>query len=177
MMKYVKNLIALLVSTCVLSQEKDTMNLMTYTLGNFVSENAHKIVAENWPFSVNAVAGDLIDEYIVREIECNNNQLWESLSASGLNNPEATYLEEVRVEEVNIQKALNLLEISPEIKVVNKKIREQKRSSWTLLTKISNTEYQFEIFSFKISEMEVREKFEIALIVDIRTCEISVVNP
>lgn len=178
-MKFALYTIILFTHGLALSQsmlEKDSLVLFTRSLGDFVSENAHKIVSENWPFTIESKAGDLIDNIIIEEIDRNNEKIWGYLDSKGFKCPEVKYYSEVENERIKIKRVLNLVDNFPKIIKLHKKLKRRKRMSSTQLIKIDNMSYVFSIFSFDVSEIEKPEKLEIEVIANIESNKVTVIR-
>ncbi|MGV6844555.1 MAG: hypothetical protein ACWA42_00325 [Lutibacter sp.] len=158
-------------------KEKDTLELWTmFSIGNFVNENAHRIVSEKWPFKTKSMTGDVIWKKLTDSIENHNKAIWKYLDHNGFENSEKKYQSEFNSERNRIQKAVDLSFNHPKIIKLYEKLRVENRVNYTKLRKINNSNYEFTIFSFKISEINKSEKLEFKIIINLNKNKIRIIQ-
>lgn len=162
-------IVVFFVHTYLISQEKNSLELWTYTIGNFVSENAHKIVSENRPFTTKAMAGDVLIAHVIDSIEQHNNQIWIILEERGNIDSKNKYFEEVHAEEIKIKKAIDLINNNQKAIRIFNRLKKKNLQIYTQLFKIKDSIYMFDIYSYSIPNIDKSEKFEIKLVVDIES--------
>ena len=89
-MKILTNILILLISNLTLAQiekKNDTLEVWTlFSIGNFVNQNAGKIIEKEWPFKVKGIAGDSFIESLIDSVEIHNNKIWNYLDSNGYSN-------------------------------------------------------------------------------------------
>ncbi|UBZ06767.1 hypothetical protein LDL76_15595 [Salegentibacter mishustinae] len=153
--------------------EENSRELWTvFTAGDFVNQNAHKIVTKDWPFKVKSKGGDVLDSLLIDKVEKNNAIIWKKLEAEGYNNPKENYYNQIKSEIRNIDKIIELIN---ENKFLDRKMNgiiESKRIKLPELTKINDSLYQFNMSSVQLSDIDSTEKIEFKIVGNIYSDEL-----
>ena len=164
----------------IFSQETNsnkTLELWTiFTIGDFVNENAHKIVSESWPFKTKSVAGDIIPEGLIDSVRNHNKRIWDKLDSMGIKNAEEKYYSELYEERTRIEKAIDILMKSQIVIALFKELRVNQCLNYTKLIKMESTKYQFDIYSFDLNGLDKPEQFEITAICDLNQVSIEIIK-
>ncbi|MBC8884132.1 hypothetical protein H9X57_14540 [Flavobacterium piscinae] len=87
-------------------KQKDSLEIWTYSIGNFVNLNAEKIIERKFPFKIKAVSGDVLSEESIESIEKHNSKVWNYIDSLGYNNIKEEYNLELKAEINRIKKQL-----------------------------------------------------------------------
>lgn len=162
-----------LFSQCQIEKRPELWTVLT--TGNVVAQNAHEIVSKEWGINVKMVAGDVIDEKLIEEVEHHNVKVWNYLKEKGIKNPRNQYYLQVKNEQTRLQKILELVSGYPLVVETYNSIERNDRLDYVEITKKSDIKYKLFIYSFDVSKIEEEQKLELKLLVDIRTARIKII--
>ena len=175
-MKKIITIITLVISYLSVAQtvkETDTLEVWTlYSSGNFVNENAERIVAKNWPFRIKGIAGDVFTEEVADSVEIHNSNIWKYLDSNGYSDAKKKFESDMRAEITRIKKAVEMADSEPMVDDLLRKLREKKRQNYTELKKLSPEKYEFTLYSFDVSDLDKGQSFEMKFIADLSTSKI-----
>jgi hypothetical protein len=175
-MKKIITIITLVISYLSVAQtvkETDTLEVWTlYSSGNFVNENAERIVAKNWPFRIKGIAGDVFTEEVADSVEIHNSNIWKHLDSNGYSDAKKKFESDMRAEITRIKKAVEMADSEPMVDDLLRKLREKKRQNYTELKKLSPEKYEFTLYSFDVSDLDKGQSFEMKFIADLSTSKI-----
>jgi hypothetical protein len=175
-MKKIVVIVTFLISNLGVAQmEKKTDTLEVWTLfstGNFVNENAERIVAKNWPFRIKGIAGDVFTEEVANSVEIHNSNIWKHLDSNGYSDAKKKFESDMRAEIKQIKKAVEMADSEPMVNDLLRKLREKKRQNYTELKKLTNEKYQFTLYSFDLNDLDKGQTFEMIFIADVNTHKI-----
>ncbi|TDU33723.1 hypothetical protein BXY82_3019 [Gelidibacter sediminis] len=163
-MKYLFTIVVILISNLSLGQvEKtsDTLEIWTvFSIGNFINQNAEKIIEKNWPFKIKGIAGDAFSEELIDDIQMHNEKVWNYLDSNGYSDSKKTFETDLLSEIKRIKNAVEISNSNPEIADLLITLKNNKRQNHTELTKINVHTYQFKLYSFEVDKPENGEKLE-----------------
>ncbi len=175
-MKKIVVIVTFLISNLGVPQmEKKTDTLEVWTLfstGNFVNENAERIVAKNWPFKIKGIAGNVFTEDLIDSVEIHNNKIWKYLDSNGYSGSREKFESDMRAEITRIKKAVEMADSEPMVADLLGTLREKKRQNYTELKKLTNEKYQFTLYSFDPNDLDKGQTFEMTFIADVNTHKI-----
>ncbi len=155
----------------------DTLEVWTvFSTGNFVNQNAEKIVAKNWPFRIKGIAGDAISEGIIDSLQLHNNRVWNYLDANGYNNSKEEFESELLQENNRIKKAVEISNSDKNVSELYAKLRKSGLQNYTELSKINNTRYEFTVYSYDLNHLEKDQVFEMKFITDLENGKTGIIE-
>lgn len=170
-MKNLTLILSLIISHLSLAQvEKKTDSLEIWTLfsfGNFINQNAEKIVQKDWPFKIKGIAGDSFPEDLIDSVEVHNNKIWNYLDSIGYSDSKKKFESDLLAEIIQIKKAVEISKTDKKIAQLFEKWRKNKRQNYTELKKINDTKYEFILYSFDTNDLDKGQTFETKFIVDL----------
>ncbi|MCL7765452.1 hypothetical protein MPF19_18700 [Polaribacter sp. Z014] len=171
-MKILTNILILLISNLTLAQiekKNDTLEIWTlFSIGNFVNQNAEKIIEKEWPFKVKGIAGDSFVEGLIDSVEIHNNKIWNYLDTNGYSNSKKKFESDLLAEIIRIKKAVEISQSNKTVSELYTKLRKRKLQNYTELKKENNTKYEFTVFSFDLKNLERKQDFEFKFISDLK---------
>ena len=171
-MKILTNILILLISNLTLAQiekKNDTLEIWTlFSIGNFVNQNAEKIIEKEWPFKVKGIAGDSFVEGLIDSVEIHNNKIWNYLDTNGYSNSKKKFESDLLAEIIRIKKAVEISQSNKTVSELYTKLRKRKLQNYTELKKENNTKYEFTVFSFDLKNLERVQDFEFKFISDLK---------
>jgi len=154
-------------------KEADTLEVWTlFSSGNFVNENAERIVAKKWPFKIKGIAGDVFTEEVADSVEIHNSSIWKYLESNGYSDAKKKFESDMRLEITQIKKAVEMADSEPMVAELLGTLREKKRQNYTELKKLSPEKYEFTLYSFDVSDLDKGQSFEMKFIADLSTSTI-----
>lgn len=150
--------------------EKKTDSLEIWTLfsfGNFINQNAEKIIQKEWPFKIKGIAGDSFPEDLIDSVEVHNNKIWNYLDSIGYSDSKKKFESDLLAEIIQIKKAVEISKTDKKVAQLFKKWRKNKRQNYTELNKINDAKYEFILYSFDINDLDKGQTFEKKFIVDL----------
>ncbi|WP_417888205.1 hypothetical protein [Zunongwangia sp.] len=179
-MKILTNILILLISNLTLAQiekKNDTLEIWTlFSIGNFVNQNAEKIIEKEWPFKVKGIAGDSFVEGLIDSVEIHNNKIWNYLDSNGYSNSKKKFESDLLAEIIRIKKAVEISQSNKTVAELYAKLRKRNLQNYTELKKVNNTKYEFTIFSFDLKNIEKEQEFEFKLIFDLKKEKIKIIE-
>tara|TARA_R110002051_G_scaffold65517_1_gene118759 strand:- start:196 stop:735 length:540 start_codon:yes stop_codon:yes gene_type:complete len=179
-MKILTNILILLISNLTLAQiekKNDTLEIWTlFSIGNFVNQNAEKIIEKEWPFKVKGIAGDSFVEGLIDSVEIHNNKIWNYLDSNGYSNSKEKFESDLLAEIIRIKKAVEISQSNKTVAELYAKLKKRNLQNYTELKKVNNTKYEFTIFSFDLKNIEKVQDFELKLISDLKKEKIKIVE-
>lgn len=156
--------------------QKNSRELWIFTTGNFVNQNAHRIIAEDWPFKVKSKGGDVLDNLLIERVNKHNTMVWEELEAEGYKNPEKNYYNLVNNEARKIDKIIELINKNKYLNQKMKTIVESNRIKLPRIIKINDSLYQLNMLSILLSDIDSTEKVEFKIVGNICSNELFIIN-
>lgn len=179
-MKNLSIVIALLLSNLTLAQiekKSDTLEVWTmFSVGNFVKQNAERIIEKEWPFKIKGVAGDAFAEKLADSVEAHNQRIWNYLDSNGYSNSKKKFLKDLIVEIKKINQAIYISNSNSTISELFEKWRKNNRNNYTELNKLSDVKYEFVLYSFDIDNLDKDQTFKLRFIVDLSKKIITIKN-
>ena len=179
-MKILTNILILLISNLTLAQiekKNDTLEVWTlFSIGNFVNQNAEKIIEKEWPFKIKGIAGDSFIESLIDSVEIHNNKIWNYLDSNGYSNSKKKFEADLLAEIIRIKKALEISQSNRKVSELYAKLRKRKLQDYTELKKENNTKYEFTVFSFDLKNIEKEQNFEFKFTSDLKKEKIKIIE-
>lgn len=179
-MKNLTIILALLISNLTLAQiekEADTLEIWTlFSIGNFVNQNAERIVEKEWPFKIKGVAGDVFMEGMIDSVEVHNNRIWNHLDANGYIKSKEKFETDLVAEIGRIKKAVKISNTDKNISILFEKWRKSERQNYAELSKLSDEKYEFVLYSFDLNNLDKKENFELKYIADLKKEKIQIIK-
>ncbi len=92
-----------------IEKKSDTLEIWTlFSIGNFVNQNAERIVEKKWPFKIKGIAGDAFLEDLIDSLEIHNNKVWKYLDENGYSDSKEKFEKDLLAEIKRIKKAINI---------------------------------------------------------------------
>ena len=178
-MKIITNIIILLISNLTLAQienKNDTLEIWTFSIGNFINLNAEKIVSKEYPFEIKAVAGDVLTENLIDSVEIHNRNVWNYLDSNVFSISRKRFESDLLDESNRIKKAVEISQSNKTVSELYAKLRKRNLQNYTELKKVNNTKYEFTIFSFNLENIEKEQEFELKFISDLKKEKIKIIE-
>jgi hypothetical protein len=160
-----------------IDKKSDTLEIWTlFSIGNFVNQNAERIVEKEWPFKIKGVAGDSFLEELIDSVEIHNKRIWTSLDSNGYTDSKKKFESDLLSEVKRIKKAV---EISLENKIISElysNLRKIKLQNYTELYKINDNYYEFKVYSFDLENIEKEQVFECKFDTDLKTQKAKIIK-
>ena len=164
-------ILALFISNLTFAQvEKKTDSLEIWTLfsiGNFINQNAEKIIEKEWPFKIKGIAGDSFPEDLIDSVEIHNDKIWNYLDSNGYFDSRKKFESDLLAEIIKIKKAVEISNTDKKVAELFEKWRKNKRQNYTELNKINDKKYEFILYSFDVNDLDKGQTFETKFIVDL----------
>lgn len=179
MQKLITILILLIsnLTSAQIEKETDTLEIWTlFSIGNFVNQNAERIVEKKWPFKIKGIAGDAFAEDLIDSVEIHNNRVWNYLDANGYSNSKKKFKTDLLTEIKQIKKAVDISNSDKKVIALFDKWREKGLHNFTKLNKLSNVKYEFLLYSFDINDLDRVETFELKYIADLEKDKIEIIE-
>lgn len=155
----------------------DTLEIWTlFSIGNFVNQNAERIVEKKWPFKIKGVAGDAFVEDLIDSVEIHNNKVWTYLDAHGYSESKKAFKSDLLAEINRIKKAVQISDADKRIMDLFEKWRKSERQNYTQLNKLSDIKYEFVLYSFDINKLDEGQRFELKYITDLENERITILK-
>lgn len=175
-MKNLTIILTILISNLTLAQvdkKSDSLEIWNlFSIGNFINQNAEKIIEKEWPFKIKGIAGDSFTEDLIDSVEVHNNKIWNYLDSNGYFDSKKKFESDLLTEIIQIKKAVEISNTEKKVTDLFKKWRKKKRQNYTELNKINDKKYEFILYSFDINDLDKGQTFETKFIVDITKEEI-----
>ena len=179
-MKKLIFILTLLISnstTAQIENKVDSLEILTlFSVGNFVNQNAERIVEKNWPFTIKGIAGDVFPEEWIDSVEACNSKIWKYLDANGYFNSKRKFETELLSEIKRIKKAVDLSDSDKKVISLLNKLRTNGRLNFTELNKLSDVKYEFLLYSFDINDLDKGHIFELKYIADLDKEKIKIIK-
>ena len=179
-MKKLTVILIFLISNLTFAQiekESDTLEIWTlFSVGNFVNQNAERIVEKKWPFKVKGVAGDVFVEELIDSVEVHNNRVWTYLNSNGYSESEKEFQSDLLAEIKRIKNAIEISNADKNIMVLFEKWRRSERQNYTELKKLSDERYEFLLYSFDLNDLDKGQDFELKYIADLKKETITIIE-
>lgn len=179
-MKKLIIIFTLLISNLTYTQiEKRTDTLEIWTLfsrGNFINQNAERIVEKNWPFKIKGIAGDTFAEDLIDSVEIHNNRIWNYLDANGYSDSKKKFETDLLREIKRIKKAVDISNSDKKVIALFDKWRKNGLHNFTKLNKLSDVKYEFSLYSFDVNDLDKDQTFEMRFIVNLTEKKITIKN-
>ncbi len=173
-------ILSLLISNLTSAQiekKADSLEILTlFSIGNFVNQNAERIVEKKWPFKIKGIAGDAFPEEWIDSVEVNNNKIWKYLDANGYSNSKKKFQTELQTEIKQIKKAVKISNSDKKVIALFDKWRKNGLQNYTELNKLTDTKYEFSLYSFDVNDLDKGQTFELKYIVDLDKEKIKVIK-
>jgi len=148
----------------------DTLEVWTlFSTGNFINQNAEKIVQKDWPFKIKGVAGDAIPEGLIDSVEIHNKRVWNYLDSNGYSDSKENFESDLLEEIKRIKKALEITHSNKAVSELFDNLRKRNLQSYSELNKINKDKYEFKIYSYDLDNLEKDDVFKIKLITDLKS--------
>ena len=155
----------------------DTLEIWTlFSIGNFVNQNAERIVEKKWPFKIKGIAGDAFVEDLIDSVEIHNNRVWNYLDANGYSNSKKKFETDLLTEIKRIKKAVDISNSDKKVIALFDKWRKNGLHNFTKLNKLSDAKYEFSLYSFDINNLDKEETFELKFISDLDKEKIKIIE-
>src|SRR5690606_28316561 len=138
-----------------------------FSIGNFVNQNAERIVEKKWPFKIKGIAGDSFTLDLIDSVEVHNDRIWNYLEENGYSDSKKKFEADLLKEINRIKKAVEISNSDKNIIALSEKWRKNKRQNYTELNKLSNVKYEFLLYSFDINDLDKEQTLELNYIVDL----------
>jgi hypothetical protein len=172
-MKIFISILAYLISNLSFGQvdkKSDILEIWTlFSTGNFINENAEKIVEKNWPFIIKGVAGDVFGDELIYSIEDHNNRVWKYLDSNGYTDSKEKFESDLLEEIKRIKKAIEITNSHKSVSDLFFNLLEKNLHRYEELNKLNNNEYQFKIYSYDINYLEEDAVLELKIITDLKS--------
>jgi len=155
------------VTNAQIEKKTDTLEIWTFSIGNFINQNAEKIVSEKYPFNIKAVAGDVITEETIRDVEIHNKKIWNHLNSIGFSKTEKRFKSDLLNEIKQIKKAVDISNSDKYVIALFDKWRKNGRQNYTELNNLSDVQYEFLLYSFDLNDLDKEQTFELKYIADL----------
>ena len=173
-------ILTLLISNLTSAQierENDTLEIWTlFSIGNFVNQNAERIVEKKWPFKIKGIAGDSFMEDLIDSVEIHNNRVWTYLDANGYSDSRKKFEMDLLTEIKQIKKAVDISNSDKKVVSLFEKWRKNGQQNYTELNKLTDVKYEFSLFSFDVNDLDKGQTFELKFIVDLDKEKIKVIK-
>ncbi|RXR34779.1 hypothetical protein EQG68_02395 [Flavobacterium piscinae] len=157
-------------------KQKDSLEIWTYSIGNFVNLNAEKIIERKFPFKIKAVSGDVLSEESIESIEKHNSKVWNYIDSLGYNNIKEEYNLELKAEINRIKKAIEISKSNKRITKLYLKLKDQNLGNFIKLSKKDNNIYNFKVYSFDLNKIENNENLILDFSIDIKKNKIYIIK-
>ena len=172
--------VTLLISNVTAAQiEKNTDTLEIWTLfsiGNFVNQNAERIIEKKWPFKIKGIAGDVFQEELMDSVESHNNKIWNYLDANGYAKSRKQFETDLLTEIKQIKKAVYISDANEKVRALFDTWGQNGRQNHTKLNKLSDLKYEFLLYSFDLTDLNKVETLELKYIVDLDQEQITIIE-
>ena len=179
-MKILTNILILLISNLTLAQiekKNDTLEVWTlFSIGNFVNQNAEKIIEKEWPFKIKGIAGDSFIESLIDSVEIHNNKIWNYLDSNGYPNSKKKFESDLLAEIIRIKKVVNISNSNKKVISLFDKWRKNGRHNYTELNKLNDFKYEFLLYSFDVKDLDKGQTFELKYIVDLKKEKVKIIE-
>ena len=180
LMKKLIIILTLLISNLTSAQiEKkiDTLEIWTlFSIGNFINQNAERIVEKNWPFKIKGIAGDTFAEFEIDSVEIHNNKVWAYLNANGYSDSKRKFESEFLAERKRIKKVVDISNSNKKVISLFDKWRKNGRHNYTELNKLNDFKYEFLLYSFDVKDLDKGQTFELKYIVDLKKEKVKIIE-
>ena len=180
LMKNAIIILMLLISNLTFAQiekKNDTLEIWTlFSIGNFVNQNAERIVEKNWPFKIKGIAGDTFVEDLIDSVEIHNNRVWTYLDANGYSDSKKKFETDLLTEIKRIKKAVDISNSDKKVVSLFEKWRKNGQQNYTELNKLSDEKYEFSLYSFDVNDLDKVQTFELKYLVDLDKEKIKVIK-
>jgi len=179
-MKKTTIILIIMVSQLVSAQieeDTDTLEIWTFfSIGNFVNQNAERIVEKKWPFKIKGVAGDVFEKELEDTVEVHNICIWAYLDANGYSNSKKEFEIDLHAEINRIKKAVEISNENQTFIELFEKLRKSNHQNYTELNKISDEKYVFLIYSYDVNDLNQGQTFELKYMVDLSNEKIEIIK-
>ncbi len=172
-MKNIISILAFLITNLSFGQIdkiSDTLEVWTlFSTGNFINQNAEKIVQKDWPFKIKGVAGDAIPEGLIDSVEIHNKRVWNYLDSIGYSNSKENFESDLLEEIKRIKKAVEITHSNKAVTELFDNLHKKNLHRYDELNKINKDKYEFKIYSYDLDNLEKDEVFEMKIITDLKS--------
>ena len=179
-MKKLIFILTLLISNLTSAQIErkiDTLEIWTlFSIGNFVNQNAERIVEKEWPFKIKGIAGDSFVEDLIDSVEINNNKVWNYLDTNGYSDSKKKFETDLLTEIKRIKKAVDISNSDKKVIDLFDKWRKNGLHNSTKLNKLSDVKYEFLLYSYNINNLDKEGTFELRFIADLDKEKIKIIE-
>ena len=160
-----------------IEKETDTLEIWTlFSIGNFVNQNAERIVEKKWPFKIKGIAGDTFAVDLIDSVEIHNNRVWNYLDANGYSNSKKKFKTDLLTEIKQIKKAIDISNLDKKVIALFDRWRKNGLHNFTKLNKLSDAKYEFSLYSYDINNLDKEETFELRFIADLDKEKIKIIK-
>ncbi|SDS67373.1 hypothetical protein SAMN04487764_2771 [Gillisia sp. Hel1_33_143] len=179
-MKETISILVLLITNLTFAQidkSNDSLEIWTvFSTGNFINQNAEKIVEKNWPFKIKGIAGDTFSENLIDSLEVHNNNIWNHLDSNGFSNSKEKFESDLLEEIEQIKKAVEISQSDKIVSDLYERLRERNLQNYTELSKKNQYKYVFKVYSFDLDNLESEQVFELKFITDLKKKQTTILN-
>lgn len=155
----------------------DTLEIWTlFSIGNFVNQNAERIVEKKWPFKIKGIAGDAFPEDLIDSLELHNQPIWQYLDANGYSDSKKKFEADLVAEIKRIKKAVEISNSDKKVVALFEKWRKNERQNYTELNKLNDEKYEFLLYSYDMNDLDKGQDFELKYIVDLNKEKIKIIK-
>lgn len=179
-MKKIAVILILLIPNLISAQvenKADTLEIWTlFSIGDFINQNAERIVEKKWPFKIRGIAGDAFEEGLIDSVEIHNGRIWNYLDSNGYTNSKEKFESDLRVEADRIKKVVAISETNKAVSELLANLRKRKLQNYTELNKVNDNLYEFTIYSYDSENLEKEQVFEGKFQTDLKTEETKMIK-
>ena len=152
-----------------IEKKSDSLEIWTYSIGNFFNLNAEKIIEKKYPFKVKAIAGDVITEHLSDSIENHNNEVWNYLDLKGYSSLKEKYKLDLNAEIGRIKKAVEISQMNKIVYKLYSDLEKLNLQNYTELDKINDNNYNFKVYSFDLKNLDKEQILEMKFTVELKS--------
>ena len=157
-----------------IERKSDTLEIWTFSIGNFIQLNAEKIIEKKYPFKIIGVAGDVITENLIDSVNTRNNKIWNYLDSNGYSNSKKTFETDLNSESNRIKTAIAISQSNEIVSELYSDLRKRNLQNYTELNKINDDIYEFIIYSFDLKNIDKEQVFELKFTSDLKNKKIEI---